>query len=109
MTAQHVVATYIIETSLPLQHAAEVLAGALKDNHRALVVGAATFGKGSIQCVIPLERAPGGLQLTVAKFSSPARVPYSTRGLLPDYPVLDGPDDDALKTAEQLLRSMMPR
>src|SRR5262249_40741403 len=40
--------------------AAEVLAGALKDNGRAIVVGTPTYGKGSIQSVIALDRAPGG-------------------------------------------------
>jgi len=87
--------------------AAEILAGALKDNGRAKVVGQTTYGKGSIQCVIPLERAPGGLRLTVARFSTPSRVPFSGRGLLPHVTVNESDPDVALRTAEQVLRGAM--
>jgi carboxyl-terminal processing protease len=87
--------------------AAEVLAGALKDNQRAVLVGQPTYGKGSIQCVIPLERAPGGLRLTVAKFTTPSRVPFSGRGLAPDYPIEDDDPENVLKAAEQILRSQL--
>ncbi len=79
--------------------AAEVVAGALKENRRATLVGQTTFGKGSIQTVIPVPASedrkkldkipPGqriGLCITVAKFSSPARQPYSGRGVIPDIP-----------------------
>jgi len=63
---------------------AEIVAGALKDNKRATLMGQTTFGKGSIQRVYPLERLPGGLRLTVAKFTSPTREPYADRGVTPD-------------------------
>jgi carboxyl-terminal processing protease len=90
--------------------AAEIVVGALKDNHKALVIGHPTYGKGSIQCVIPLEGGPGGLRLTVAKFSTPARVAFSGVGILPDRVVSEGDGDLALKVAEELLRadSAMP-
>ncbi len=87
--------------------AAEVLAGALKDNRRAVLIGQPTFGKGSIQCVIPLERAPGGLRLTVAKFTSPSRVPLSGRGLQPNTLITDLDPDAALKEAENNLRGRL--
>jgi carboxyl-terminal processing protease len=87
--------------------AAEVLAGALKDNHRAYIIGQTTYGKGSIQCVIPLEKAPGGLRLTVAKFTSPSRVPLHGRGLQPDRINEDPDPDAAIKEAEIFLRNRL--
>lgn len=63
--------------------AAEIVAGALKDNNRARLVGQPTYGKGSIQCVLKLESIKSGLQVTVARFSSPERVPYDGRGITP--------------------------
>jgi carboxyl-terminal processing protease len=68
---------------------AEVLAGALKDNGRARLVGQTTFGKGTIQWVIPLdkryfERMPAGIRITVAKLLSPNWQPYSGKGIEPN-------------------------
>jgi carboxyl-terminal processing protease len=70
--------------------AAEVLAGALKDNGRAKLVGQTTFGKGTIQCVLPLdkphfERMPTGIRITVAKLLSPHWQPYSGKGVQPNF------------------------
>lgn len=67
--------------------AAELLAGALKENGRARLFGETTFGKGSIQCIIPLEKSPGGIRITVAKFTSPRKNPYTNTGVAPDFPV----------------------
>lgn len=68
--------------------AAEVLAGALKENHRARLVGKTSFGKGCIQEVLSLAPAagkgfPGGLRMTVSRFLSPNGFPYSGRGVEP--------------------------
>ena len=70
--------------------AAEVLAGALKDNNRAYLIGQTTFGKGCTQCVLKLPNATGGvptggMRLTVARFFSPKGVPYSGRGVVPHF------------------------
>src|SRR5262249_25079419 len=94
--------------------AAEVVAGALKDNGRAIIIGQPTYGKGSVQGTIALENAPGGLRLTVAKFSFSSRVTFNGRGILPDRVVEDGEHDPALKSAveyleEQLERQRSPR
>jgi carboxyl-terminal processing protease len=92
--------------------AAEVLAGALKDNHRGTVVGQSSFGKGSIQYVVPLKgKDPqkerpllGAIRITVAKFFSPTNQPYSGRGITPDYPPveLEGTAEDAFVNAALL-------
>lgn len=68
--------------------AAEVLAGALKENGRATLIGQTTFGKGCTQCVLRIADAPGGvptggMRLTVARFFSPKGQPYSGRGVIP--------------------------
>ena len=93
--------------------AAEVLAGALKDNGRAKLVGQTTFGKGSIQCVIPLdkphfERMPAGIRITVAKLLSPSWQPYSGKGIQPHHEsMLEG--DAILLEARQFLRQELLR
>jgi carboxyl-terminal processing protease len=71
--------------------AAEILAGALKDSRRAEVVGRRTFGKGSVQTVIPLS---GGraLKLTTSRYFTPAGVSIQDRGIEPDLPV-EGVDE----------------
>jgi carboxyl-terminal processing protease len=68
--------------------AAELLAGALKENGRAKVIGQTTYGKGTIQHVFtldkaPLDKNPGGIRLTVARFDSPTKVSYTGRGVVP--------------------------
>jgi carboxyl-terminal processing protease len=68
--------------------AAEVLAGALKENRRGRLVGQTTFGKGCTQTVFRLPPAPGGvptggLRITVARFFSPNGSPYAGRGVVP--------------------------
>jgi carboxyl-terminal processing protease len=68
--------------------AAEVLAGALKDNDRARLVGQTTFGKGCSQTLVKLPAAgglpTGGLRVTIARFFSPRGVCYTGRGIVPD-------------------------
>jgi carboxyl-terminal processing protease len=67
--------------------AAEVVAGALKDNNRADLVGQTTFGKGSIQCLVKLDALKAGMQVTVARFSSPEHVAYDGHGVTPHHVV----------------------
>jgi carboxyl-terminal processing protease len=63
--------------------ASELLAGALRDHGRALLVGAPTFGKGSVQAVMTLPFG-AGLKLTVARYYTPRGVAIQARGLEPD-------------------------
>ncbi len=67
--------------------ASEILAGALKDNHRAIVLGERSYGKGSVQSIFPLRTAPAGLKLTTAKFYSPLNRSYSEQGVDPDVTI----------------------
>jgi carboxyl-terminal processing protease len=67
--------------------ASEILAGALKDHQRAMVLGERSYGKGSVQSIFALRSAPAGLKLTTAKFYSPKNRPYSEQGVEPDIQV----------------------
>jgi carboxyl-terminal processing protease len=70
--------------------AAEIVAGALRDNGRAKLLGQKTFGKGSVQTVLPLEDGQA-LKLTTSRYFTPAGVSIHERGIEPDVP-LPGPD-----------------
>jgi len=68
--------------------AAEIVSGALKDRERATIVGLTTFGKGSVQSVIPLrDGKDGALKLTTAKYYTPAGISIQKTGITPDLQV----------------------
>lgn len=81
---------------------AELVAGALKENGRATVVGQPTFGKGVLQKVRPLASASAGVQVTVARFFSPGGRAYDGTGVEPDVVVNRTPPATALDMAEDL-------
>ena len=66
--------------------AAEIVAGALQDQHRAIVVGQKSFGKGSVQSLLPLSNGDG-LRLTTARYFTPSGNSIQARGILPDVPL----------------------
>lgn len=66
--------------------ASEIVAGALKDWNRAVILGAQTFGKGSVQTVIPLSGG-AGLRLTTAKYYTPKGISIQNTGITPDIVV----------------------
>jgi len=83
--------------------AAEVLAGALADNHRARIVGSRTFGKGSVQTLLPLDNGDS-VKLTTARYYTPSGKSIQARGITPD--VVLHPDkgvDAQAEYAEALL------
>ncbi len=66
--------------------ASEIVAGALQDNGRAIVLGKQSFGKGSVQSVVPLNNG-GGIKLTIAKYYTPNDVSIQGEGITPDIEV----------------------
>ena len=71
--------------------ASEIVAGALQDHKRATVMGSQTFGKGSVQTILPLGNN-AGLKLTTARYYTPAGRSIQAKGIEPDIAVDDGRD-----------------
>jgi carboxyl-terminal processing protease len=74
--------------------ASEIVAGALQDHKRATLVGTRSFGKGSVQTIIPLGSGNGALRLTTARYYTPSGKSIQAKGITPDIEVLqDVPDE----------------
>ncbi len=71
--------------------ASEIVAGALQDHKRATVMGAPTFGKGSVQTILPIGNS-AGLKLTTARYYTPSGRSIQAKGIEPDIAVDDGRD-----------------
>jgi carboxyl-terminal processing protease len=70
------------------------VAGALQDHRRATVIGTRSFGKGSVQAIIPLGSGNGALRLTTARYFTPSGRSIQAKGISPDIEVLqDVPDE----------------
>jgi carboxyl-terminal processing protease len=72
--------------------ASEIVAGALKDHKRAIILGENSYGKGSVQSIIPLKNR-GAIRLTIAKYYLPSGKSISEVGVTPDIEVIEGSDD----------------
>lgn len=77
--------------------ASEIVAGALKDHKRAVVLGVKSFGKGSVQTVIPIE-GHGAIRLTTARYYTPSGVSIQAKGITPDI-VVEQAKVEPLKTS----------
>jgi carboxyl-terminal processing protease len=77
--------------------ASEIVAGALKDHKRAILIGENSYGKGSVQSIIPLKNK-GAIRLTVAKYYLPSGKSISEVGVRPDIEVNEESDDFRIKT-----------
>ncbi len=91
--------------------ASEILAGALKDHKRAIILGENSYGKGSVQSIIPLKNG-GGIRLTISKYYLPSGKSISEVGVSPDITVeeesqfeLETDKDNQLKYAINLFQS----
>ena len=92
--------------------ASEIVSGALKDHKRAIILGESTYGKGSVQSIIPLKNG-GGIRLTISKYYLPSGKSISEVGVLPDIYLeetgkdfkIDSKTDNQLKYAVDLLKS----
>src|SRR6202795_2207928 len=74
--------------------ASEIVAGALHDHKRATLIGTRSFGKGSVQTIIPLGTGNGALALTTARYFTPSGHSIQAQGVVPDIEVLqDVPDE----------------
>ena len=77
--------------------ASEIFAGALKDHKRAIILGENSYGKGSVQSIIPLRNG-GGIRLTISKYYLPSGKSISEVGVTPDILVEEEDDDFAINT-----------
>lgn len=110
----HDVRTGVVTTDLPMviltdnfsASGSEVLAGALQDHKRAVVAGAKTFGKGSVNVLRQLSDG-AGLYITTARWLTPDGRLIEGKGIEPDYP-LDLEGEDAVKWAIDYLRKQQP-
>lgn len=80
--------------------ASEILAGALQDNGRALIVGEKTYGKGSVQTVMPLSNGRA-IKLTTSRYFTPSGASIQGQGITPDKPLEDTSLEDALAAASE--------
>ena len=77
--------------------ASEIVAGALKDHKRAILLGENSYGKGSVQSIIPLKN-DGAIRLTVAKYYLPSGESISEIGVAPDIEISEETDEFRIKT-----------
>ena len=84
--------TLIILINYGSASASEIVAGALKDHKRAIILGENSYGKGSVQSIIPLKNR-GAIRLTIAKYYLPSGKSISEVGVTPDIEVVEGSDN----------------
>ena len=89
--------TLIVLINYGSASAAEIVAGALKDHKRAILIGENSFGKGSVQSVIPLNNK-GAIRLTISKYYLPSGKSISEVGITPDIEIAESSEDFRMNT-----------
>ena len=89
--------TLIVLINYGSASASEIVAGALQDHKRAILVGASTYGKGSVQSIIPLKN-DGAIRLTVSKYYLPSGKSISDVGVTPDIEISENTDEFKLNS-----------
>ena len=105
-------ATMIVLINYGSASASEIVAGSIKDHKRAILIGENSYGKGSVQSIIPLKNN-GAIRLTVSKYYLPSGDSISDIGVIPDFQIEEESDefrintetDNQLKFAIKLLKS----
>ena len=77
--------------------ASEIVAGALKDHKRAILIGDNSYGKGSVQSIIPLQNK-GAIRLTISKYYLPSGKSISGTGITPDIRGVESSDECRIDT-----------
>src|ERR1700735_4570215 len=88
--------------------ASEIVAGALHDHKRATLIGTRSFGKGSVQTIIPLGTGNGALALTTARYFTPSGHSIQAKGVTPDIEVLQDVPDELKTRADTKGEASMP-
>jgi len=89
--------TLIVLINYGSASASEIVAGALKDHKRAIVLGEQSYGKGSVQSIIPLKNK-GAIRLTISKYYLPSGKSISEVGVVPDIEISEETDDFKINT-----------
>ena len=89
--------TLIVLINYGSASASEIVAGALKDHKRAIVIGENSYGKGSVQSIIPLKNK-GAIRLTISKYYLPSGKSISGTGITPDIEIVESSDEFRIGT-----------
>ncbi len=89
--------TIIVLINYGSASASEIVAGSLKDHKRAILIGERSYGKGSVQSIIPLDNN-GAIRLTVSKYYLPSGSSISEVGVIPDFEIEEEGDDFRINT-----------
>jgi carboxyl-terminal processing protease len=88
--------------------ASEIVAGALQDQKRATIVGTRSFGKGSVQTIIPMGQDDGALRLTTARYFTPSGRSIQAQGITPDIEVLQQVPKDIQSEQPNISEATLP-
>ncbi|HEX3674557.1 MAG TPA: S41 family peptidase, partial [Rhizomicrobium sp.] len=99
----------VVLTNSGTASASEIVAGALQDHKRATIIGTTSFGKGSVQTIIPLDNGEeGALHMTTARYFTPSGRSIQATGIVPDIAVASGKDTSGESVLFSETESILP-